>query len=528
MSLIAETAVSGTAYSFDMLFSYTVPEHMKLKRGCRVLVPFGRGNTRRIGVVMRLSEGSSVRLKPVAAQIDEEPVVSEELLRLAEYLREQTFCTYFDAVKIMLPPGMGVKAKENFRLVRGFENVEQLTPEADELLETLRHAENDREVTELLESYIAENGRRLPDELLDAGALDSNNVFRQNVGDASVRMVRLSDEYLADPSKFDLTPKQKTAAEFLQEYGSAAVREAAYMCGFTEAVIKRLAASGAAVEYDMEVLRGVEDGSEERIDPDSVVLSDEQQAVRDSVYAQITENKPAVFLLHGVTGSGKTSVFEKLINDTVKLGKQALLLIPEIGLTPQVLRRFRSLFGERVAVIHSGLSLGQRLDEYKRIKRGDADIVIGTRSAIFAPLTDIGLIVIDEEGERSYKSDSSPRYIAHDIAKRRCAEHGSVLLLASATPSIESYYLAEKGLYRLLELKNRYSSNPLPEVTIADMNEERMSGNVSEFSRILADEVNYNLENGEQSILLLNRRGYHTIISCCDCYQPLYCPNKLP
>ena len=311
MSLIAETAVSGTAYSFDMLFSYTVPEHMKLKRGCRVLVPFGRGNTRRIGVVMRLSEGSSVRLKPVAAQIDEEPVVSEELLRLAEYLREQTFCTYFDAVKIMLPPGMGVKAKENFRLVRGFENVEQLTPEADELLETLRHAENDREVTELLESYIAENGRRLPDELLDAGALDSNNVFRQNVGDASVRMVRLSDEYLADPSKFDLTPKQKTAAEFLQEYGSAAVREAAYMCGFTEAVIKRLAASGAAVEYDMEVLRGVEDGSEERIDPDSVVLSDEQQAVRDSVYAQITENKPAVFLLHGVTGSGKTSVLTK-------------------------------------------------------------------------------------------------------------------------------------------------------------------------------------------------------------------------
>ena len=525
MSLIAETAVSGTSYSFDMLFSYTVPEHMHLRRGCRVLVPFGRGNTRRIGVVMRLSEGSAARLKPLAAQIDDEPVVSEELLQLAEYLREQTFCTYFDAVKIMLPPGMGVKAKENFRLVRSFEDVSVLTPEADELLETLRQAENDKAVTELLESYIAENGRRLPDELLDAGALDSNNVFRQNVGDASVRMVRLSDEYLADPSKFDLTPKQKTAAEFLQEYGSAAVREAAYMCGFTEAVIKRLAASGAAEEYDMEVLRGVEDGSQERVDPDSVVLSDEQQAVRDSVYAQITENKPAVFLLHGVTGSGKTSVFEKLINDTIKLGKQAMLLIPEIGLTPQVLRRFRALFGDRVAVIHSGLSLGQRLDEYKRIKRGDADIVIGTRSAVFAPLSNIGLIVIDEEGERSYKSDSSPRFIAHDIAKKRCAAHSSVLLLASATPSIESYYLAKKGVYRLLELKNRYSSNPLPEVKIVDMNEERMTGNASEFSRSLVDEVNFNLEKGEQSILLLNRRGYHTIISCCGCYQPLYCPN---
>lgn len=525
MSLIAETAVSGTAYSFDMLFSYAVPEHMRLQRGCRVLVPFGKGNKRRIGVVMALTEGDTVRLKPVAAQVDDEPVVSEELLRLAEYLREQTFCTYFDAVKIMLPPGMGVKAKETFRLVPSFEDYQALTPAADELLETLKCAENDKVVTELVENFIADNGRRLPDELLDAGALDSNNVFRQNVGDASVKMVRLSDKYLDSPESFDLTPKQKKAAEFLQEYGAASVKETAYMCGFTEAVIKRLAACGAAEEYEMETFRPVEDGAEEHADPDAVILSEEQQTAHDSVLAQIFENKPAVFLLHGVTGSGKTSVFEKLIHDTVKLGRQALLLIPEIGLTPQVLSRFRSLFGERVAVIHSGLSLGQRLDEYKRIKRGDADIVIGTRSAVFAPLDNIGLIIIDEEGERSYKSDSSPRYLAHDIAKKRCGEHKAVLVLASATPSVESYYLAERGAYRLLELRNRYSSNPLPEVAIVDMNDERMAGNASEFSRSLVDEVNRNLQKGEQSILLLNRRGYHTIISCCDCYQPIYCPN---
>ena len=525
MSLIAETAVSGTAYSFDMLFSYSVPENMHLQRGCRVLVPFGRGNRRRIGVVMKLSDGSTAGLKPVTAQVDDEPVVSEELLRLAEYLRYHTFCTFFDAVKIMLPPGMGVKAKETFKLVKNFKDYSSLTPEADELLENLKCTSGDRELTELLDNFIADNGRRLPDELLDAGALDSNNVFRQNVGDASVRMVRLSDEYLADPTKFDLTPKQKKAAEFLIEYGSAAVREAAYMCGFTEAVIKRLAATGAAVEYDMEVLRGVEDGSSERCDPDAVILSPEQQAAHDSVFAQIFDRKSAVFLLHGVTGSGKTSVFEKLINDTVKLGRQAMLLIPEIGLTPQVLARFRSLFGERVAVIHSGLSLGQRLDEYKRIKRGDADIVIGTRSAVFAPLDNIGIIIIDEEGERSYKSDSSPRFLAHDIAKRRCAYHNGVLLLASATPSVESYYLAERGVYRLLELKKRYSNNPLPDVSIVDMNEERMDGNTSEFSRKLKDELESNLKKGQQSILLLNRRGYHTIISCVDCYQPIYCPN---
>lgn len=525
MSLIAETAVSGTAYSFDMLFSYAVPEHMKLSEGCRVLVPFGRSNRRRIGVVMRLSEGNASSLKPIVAQVDDEPVISDELMKLAEVLREQTFCTYFDAVRTMLPPAMGVKAKETFRLVRDFTDVGSLSPEADELLEVLRCAKGDRELTALLDSYIVDNGRRLPDELLDAGALESNNAFRQNVGDASVRMVRLSDEYLADPTSFDLTPKQKKAAEFLTEYGAASVREVAYMCGFTDAVIKRLAASGAAEEYDMEVLRGVEDGSDEHIDPREVVLSDEQQAAHDAVLAQINENKPAVFLLHGVTGSGKTSVFEKLIYDTTLLGRQVLMLIPEIGLTPQVLRRFRSLFGERVAVIHSGLSLGQRLDEYKRIKRGDADIVVGTRSAVFAPLDNIGLIVIDEEGERSYKSDSSPRYLAHDIAKRRCVYHNAVLLLASATPSIESYYLAERGVYRLLELKSRYSSNPLPEVSIVDMNEERESGNTSEFSRQLVSEVNANLKRGEQSILLLNRRGYHTITSCVDCFQPIYCPN---
>ena len=254
-------------------------------------------------------------------------------------------------------------------------------------------------------------------------------------------------------------------------------------------------------------------------------FSQEQQNAHDKILAQLFERKPAAFLLHGVTGSGKTSVFEKLIWDTVRLGRSAIMLIPEIGLTPQVLDRFRSLFGERVAVIHSGLSLGQRYDEYKRIKRGDADIVIGTRSAVFAPLSNIGLIIIDEEGERTYKSESSPRYYTHDVAKHRCAEHNAVLLLASATPSVESYYLAEKGVYRLLEMKKRYSSTLLPEVSIVDMNIERGDGNKTEFSRKLADEINLNLKNGEQTILLLNRRGYHTIISCCDCYQPVYCPN---
>ena len=527
MPLIAETAVSGTAYSFDMLFSYAVPDRLAadIACGCRVLVPFGRGNKRRIGVVMKLSQGEKKGLKSLVSLVDETPVVSEELLGLAFYLREQTFCTYFDAVKAMLPPAMSVSAKETFRLVKNFTDISSLSPQAAELLQVLSCTEGSKELNEAVEKHIIDNGRRLTDELCDAGALDPDNAFRQAVGDAAVRMVRLTDKYMSTPEDFDLTPKQKTVADFLSEFGAAAVREAAYMCGVTEAVVKRLCANGAAEEYEAEVLRRVEDFADEVRRPEDIVLSAEQQRARDAVYEQMTTGKPAVFLLHGVTGSGKTSVFEKLIDDTVKSGRQAMLLIPEIGLTPQILKRFRSMFGERVAVIHSGLSLGQRLDEYKRIKRGDADIVIGTRSAVFAPLDNIGLIIIDEEGERSYKSDSSPRYTTHDIAKQRCAFHGASLLLASATPSIESYYLAERGAYRLLEMKERYRNAPLPEVSIVDMNLERGEGNRTEFSRRLAEELNANLKRGEQSILLLNRRGYHTIISCCDCYQPVYCPN---
>lgn len=529
MPLIAETAVSGTAYSFDMLFSYSVPDFMKndIACGCRVLVPFGRGNKRRIGVVMRLSESESdaAGLKSVVSLADKTPVISGELLELSFYLREHTFCTYFDAVKVMLPPAMSISVQEKFSLSKVSGNKYELSENAADLLENLSSAADQKELNALISDFIERNGRNLIDELLEEGALVSDNIFRQATGNASVKMVRLTDRYLESPENFQLTPKQKKTADFLREYGSAAVRETAYMCGVTTDVIKRLCVNGAAAEYEAEVLRAVDDGADQRCSPEDITLSEEQQQAHDAVLARIFEKKYGTFLLHGVTGSGKTSVFEKLIHDTVKMQRQAMLLVPEIGLTPQVLRRFRALFGERVAVIHSGLSMGQRLDEYKRISRGDADIVIGTRSAVFAPLDNIGIIIIDEEGERSYKSETSPRYSTHDIARQRCAYHGAALLLASATPSVESYYLAEKGIYKLLEMKKRFHSNPLPEVSIIDMNIERQDGNPSEFSRTLTAEISDNLQNGEQTILLLNRRGFHTIISCCDCYQPVYCPN---
>ena len=487
----------------------------------RVILGFGRTNQLRTGVVMRLSEGDTSGLKLILEQVDEVPVISEELLNLAVWLKKHTFCTYFEAVKAMLPPAMSVVIQEKFRLNKKFDRTEALSENAGKLLAEMQKAADERQLMTIAKSA----KRSILNELTENGAIESDNAFKQNVGDASIQMVRLSKEYLEFPEKFKLTPKQKKTADFLEECGSASVRELAYMCGVTTAVVKRLAANGAAEEYTSEVLRTVDLQESEKRSPEDIILSDQQQKAHDAVLSRLFEKKAGVFLLHGVTGSGKTSVFEKLIHDTVKMGRQALLLIPEIGLTPQILRRFRGLFGEKVAVIHSGLSLGQRLDEYKRIKRGDASIVIGTRSAVFAPLDNIGLIIMDEEGERSYKSDSAPRYNTADVAKQRCLYHNAVLLLASATPSIESYYYAEKGIYKLLEMDRRFHSLALPEVEIVDMNLERQSGNKSEFSRALVEGINENLRNGQQTILLLNRRGYHTIISCCDCFQPIYCPN---
>lgn len=524
MSLVAEIAVSGTAYSFDMLFSYAVPENFSVKCGCRVLVPFGKGNSRRIGAVMKITSGSGSGLKKIISVIDDKPVLSAEMLELVHYLHDSTFCTYYDAVKTMLPPAMNVRTTEKFYINENFVLAGTLSEDAKSLLEKLKQISGNKELNDFIGDFISENGRKNIDELCECGAVNSDNIFRQKVGDASLKMVRLTDDYIKCPENFKLTPKQKTVAGFLSE-NSASSRETAYMCGVTGVVISNLVRNGVAEEYEVEAFRRVEDFSEGRADVNDTILSDEQQSAYDEVYRQVQTHKPAVYLLHGVTGSGKTAVFEKLISGTVQIGRQVLVLIPEISLTPQILKRFRSLFGERVAVIHSGLTLGQRLDEYKRIKSGKADIVIGTRSAVFAPLDNIGLIIMDEEGESTYKSEISPRYKTHDVAKKRCAYHGATLLLASATPSVESYYLAEKNLYRLIKIKNRYQNIPLPEVSIVDMNEERSDGNRTEFSRKLVEEIDENLKNGEQVILLLNRRGYHTIINCMDCRQPVYCPN---
>lgn len=528
--LVIQVALDAAAFGYDRLYSYTVRAEQRgqIAVGMRVAVPFGKGNRRRIAMVLGVDaqspeEAGGIVLKPVAALLDSEPVLTEELLMLVHFLHEHTFCTWYDAVRAVLPGGLQLRLEERFLPLEPPVGV-RLTQKEQNLLTMLKLAHTGRERDALLQKDGEAEKQQIIEALVKKGCLLAVSEGKQLVGDSTKKMVRLSAAFLADESVFHPTPKQTLAVRALREHESLSVKECAYFAGVGETVVNNLVKAGIAEFYEAELLRVPRDAVV-TVSPADTVLSAEQQAAYDAVAMQILARRAAAFLLHGVTGSGKTAVFEQLIALTLKEGRQVLLLIPEISLTPQVVQYFQSRFGSRVALIHSGLTLSQRLDTDKLIRRGEISIVIGTRSAVFAPLPDVGLIILDEEGEHSYKSEQSPRYHAAEVAKARAKYHNAALVLASATPSMESRYLAERGVYRLLKMTKRYNQAPLPAVTIVDMNEERMNGNGSPFSMTLSEALYENLQRGEQSILLLNRRGYHTLLQCTKCYEPVYCPN---
>ena len=528
MPLIIRVALDAAAFGYDLLYSYTVNPQWaaQIVPGMRVAVPFGRGNRRRLAMVLEISDEPAeegVALKPAAALLDQEPVLTDELLMLVRWLHEHTFCTWYDAVRAVLPGGLQLRLEERYLPLEPPVGV-KLTEKEHNLLSMMQLAKSQRERDALVQADGDSEKQKILEALVQKGCLLAVSEGKQLIGDSTKKMVRLSQSYLADETAFRPTPKQAQAVRILREHEALSVKECAYFAAVGETVVQNLVKSGIAEFYEAELLRVPRD-AEVTVDPALTVLSEEQQAAYDAVAAEILARHAAAFLLHGVTGSGKTAVFEQLISLTLQQGRGVLLLIPEISLTPQVVQYFQSRFGNRVALIHSGLSLAQRLDTDKLIRRGEIQIVIGTRSAVFAPLPDVGLIILDEEGEHSYKSEQSPRYHAAEVAKARAKYHGAALVLASATPSLESRYLAERGVYRLLKMTKRYNQAPLPEVTIVDMNIERSEGNGSPFSIALSEALYENLQRGEQSILLLNRRGYHTLLQCTKCYEPVYCPN---
>lgn len=527
--LVAKVAVNKTAFSFDTEYSYAIPSDLSQKAeiGRRVVIPFGKGNRRRIGFITRLYERDTYdeAVKPIHSVIDDIPLINDDLLKITYWLKENTFCTLFEGYKTIVPTGFSYNISRKYELVNAEVDM-PLSKEENNLFTALKIAKTKREFDELLVvSDEDPSKRKVIDSLLDKGVLEDVEVVKRKVGDELVKMISLSSEYLSGEIKADITPKQKMVVNLLSECKSASSKEICYLLNVTETIIKRLLEKGVLISYFDETYRAADSSVYEQKNLDNIELSDKQEVIYNGIKELVDEEKPVGALLRGITGSGKTSIYLKLIEHTLKSNKSAIMLVPEISLTPQMVSQFKSYFGEIVAVYHSNLSLGQRMDEYKRIKRGEARIVIGTRSAVFAPCVNLGLIIIDEEGEHTYKSESSPRYHAREVAIQRCGNNNSTLLMGSATPSLSTYYYAKSGRFKLFELDERFSVSELPQVEIIDMVDEQIANNYSLFSKKLVNAINERISQGEQCILLLNRRGFNTYITCLDCKTAIECPN---
>ena len=456
-------AVSNATFHFDKLYTYAVmPDQQDTVRlGSMVLVPFGRGSRARMGVALACdAEPESAKLKFLFDVAPASACLTPELLRLVHFLKERTFCTYYEAVKAVIPYGAQYKPTVA---------EDGVTPVLQKQL--IRHTENAYKLVGTL------------------------------------------------PSKPRPTAKQLAAVALLA--GGERTLSALEEKGISRAVLDNLCAKG--VLECSKVNKSIDLYSSIPLKNEPILLTEEQQAAYDALLPGLEDAAPHSALLYGVTGSGKTLVFLKLIEHCLQMGRRALVLVPEISLTPQMILRLKSQFGKRVAVQHSALNHTERLLQWQMIQDGGADIVVGTRSAIFSPLENIGLVIIDEEQEHTYRSESAPRYSAHEVARQRAAENGALLLLASATPSTESYYAAQHGRTQLVRLTKRYGGNPLPKVQIVDMRAELASGNPREISLAMEDAIRRNLEAGKQTILLLNRRGYQTVAQCEDCREVLKC-----
>lgn len=528
---VAKIAVANTAYSFDMLFSYLIPDHLisKAKTGCRVLVGFGRGKKKRQGIIFEItSEQTSIELKEISDVIDDEPVLSESMLRLAQFISERTFCTLYESAKAMIPFGLGMQLTISYAITAKSLSptlCEELTHDENQVVELLRRKGGYVKRDSVLSNLGLSQDENIISGLLSKGFISENEETVRNINDAVEKKVQLSDEYLAGKLEFKLTKKQKLVIDLLSDVGSAAVKEICYFTGLSAAVVDNLIKKGVLTVFQTEIYRSPQLSRDMKSDNTEIVLSQEQQNAYNILKSDLDCEKYKTQLLFGVTGSGKTKIYMKLIDSVVNTGKSVIVMVPEISLTPQLLAQFYSRYGNQVAVMHSGLSVGERLDEFKRIRRGEAHIVVGTRSAVFAPVENLCMIVIDEEQEGSYKSEKSPKYHARDAAKFRCADENALLILASATPSVESFAFAQSGKYGLVELKNRYSFSGLPEVIIADMSDKREMNGLMSISSTLKSELEKNLENNQQSILLINRRGYNTFVACKSCKTVLTCPN---
>jgi len=524
---VCGVAVSAATYAIDKLYDYSIPEPLipAVKVGCRVLVPFGLGNKKVEGMVLilRPEAYSAQRLKPVTEVLDEEPVLDATQIKLGIWLREHLYCTFFDCLRLMLPSGLWFQRKETYTLVQ--QPVLPLSQPLQEIMDLFSEDVPERTVEEIRRFT---NGRCtgvMLSQLEAEGYLLYHSNIKQKTLDKTERILSLAIDPAEAMHKVSRarTPAQMDVVSLLSDGCSMSQKEVLYMTGISESALRGMVRKGILEQNSIETLRVPDYSMIEQIP--APVLSNEQEQAYQGIRQLLDSGKPEAALLFGVTGSGKTQIYIKLIDDVLAQGRSAIMLVPEIGLTPQFIRLFVGRFGDTVSVLHSALSAGERYDSWKKIRSGRARVVIGTRSAVFAPVRDLGLIVLDEEQDSAYKSEQSPRYHARDVAKRRVQQENAVLVLGSATPSIESYYGAQQGRYPMFTLRERYQGAALPQVTIADIRGESRAGWTYTIGQTLYEALQENLERGEQSILFLNRRGNSRVIGCSMCGWVPECPS---
>ena len=528
--MIAKIAVSAANFAIDKPYSYAVPETMSLQPGMRVTVPFGRSNRHTEGVVLAMEAGSADGLKPVAAVMDEAPVLSLPMLQLAQFMRKRYFCTFFDAVRVMLPAGLWFQSKDTYALTddRSWQEKSIRQADAAVLLRTLSDCGGSTDGSLLRQVLESEEAfEKAVSYLLKKKWITAQRDFARKTNDKTERIAALAVsqeealEYAAHRPKSAVM--QKNVLELLCSVGEAAVKEICYFTGCKPATVTRLAELGYVTLWEKPVLR-CREIKPAKLDGE-LILNEEQQCAFEGLQQQMQQEKPGTALLYGVTGSGKTAVYIQLIKTCIANNKQAMLLVPEIALTPQLLGLMAAYFGQAVAILHSSLPAAERYDQWKRVRSGEARVIVGTRSAVFAQCPDLGLIILDEEQEHSYKSENTPRYHAREIALWRGLKENALVLLGSATPSVESMFYAKSGIYTLYTLRKRWGGKPLPKVQIVDMKEELRSGNDATLSYSLQDAIGQTTEAGKQSILFLNRRGNSRALVCVDCHSIPECPR---
>ena len=529
---MVKVAVSAAPYSIDKPYSYLVPDALAAAAvpGVRVMVPFGRGNKESEGLILaRVQEPKLPGSKAIRQILDPEPVLDKAGIDLALWMRGRYFCTVFEAVKTILPAGLWYGLREIWSLAMEPETARSTAvgiPGAWQVLDLLEKQGGKADIR-VLRDVLGDGAEKPLKAMKKAEILTCETDAKRKIADKSHRMVELAvnteDAYALTEPKRRSAPARYEVVNFLATAGRTPAAEVSYYTGASSRTLKTMEKAGLIAFSEEEELRvpsldDVEPGPE-------IVLNEEQQRAFEEILGRVQAAKPSVTLLHGVTGSGKTQVYLRLVQETLALGKTAMVLVPEIVLTPQMMRKFSSYFGSQVAMLHSSLKMTERYDQWKRIRRGEVDVVLGTRSALFAPLKNLGLIIMDEEQEGSYQSENVPRYDAREVAKYLCVREKAALVFGSATPTVETAWAVEQGSYQKALLRRRYNENALPEVLIADLRQEILNGNPGLISTPLRQELEKNLAAGEQSILFLNRRGSSRMLLCGECGYVPQCPR---